>query len=326
MLKIQKELCFKELNDFIDYCENTNKSSEQTLYNYFRDLLLFFRYMKFIKGNASPAQEIAGIPIDDVDIEFIKTINTEDIYRYLDYLEIKKNNSPTTISRRVTSLKVFFKYLSVTTDALVKNPTVQLKVKPKNTKKPPLKYMNETECINLLNSINGFQKERDYCIIVIFINSGIRLSELVRLDDTDIKPDGSVIIRGRNTTRTIYFNKACMEAIAEYNDFKEEYFKGKRYDHHAIFVGKGGKRLSPRWVEELVSRRMKKAGFGDKGLSPSKLRHTSAMLMYRRGADISMMKDILGHKVIASTEIYAEDKSSQIESIMKNSSISRSKK
>lgn len=322
-MKIQKELCFKELNDFIDYCENTKKSSEQTLYNYFRDLLLFFRYMKFIKGKASPVKEIASISVNDIDIEFLKTINTEDIYRYLDYLEVKKNNSSTTIARRTTSVKMFFKYLNTTAEVLHKDPTIRLEMK--TVEKEPLKYMDETECITLLNSINGLNKERDYCILVIFINCGMRLNELVRLNDTDIKPDGTVSIKGENG-RTIYFNKVCMEALEEYNDFKEEYFKGKRYDHHAVFVGQTGKRLTGRWIEEIVKRRMKKAGFGDKGLSPCKLRHTSAVLMYRRGVDINLMKDILGHKAIISTEIYAETNSSKIESVMKNNSISRNKK
>ena len=322
-MKIQKELCFKELNDFLDYFENTKKSSEQTLYNYFRDLILFFRYMKFIKGKASPVKEIAGISIDDIDIDFIKTINTEDIYKYLDYLEIKKNNSSTTIARRTASLKMFFRYLIVTAEVITKDPTIKLA--SKTIKKEPLKFMNETECIALLNSINGLNKERDYCILVIFINCGMRLSELVRLNDTDIKPDGTVTIRGTNG-RTIYFNKACMEALEEYNNFKEEYFKGKRYDHHAVFVGQGGKRLTGRWIEEIVKRRIKKAGFGDKGLSPCKLRHTSAVLMYRHGVEIGIMKDILGHKTIVSTEIYVENKPSQIETVMKNNSISRNKK
>ncbi|MDE5556767.1 MAG: tyrosine-type recombinase/integrase, partial [Ruminococcus sp.] len=229
----------------------------------------------------------------------------------------------TTIARRATSVKMFFKYLRNTAEVLEKDPTVKLKLK--TVKKEPLKYMDETECITLLNSIDGLNKERDYCILLIFINCGVRLSELVRLNDTDIKPDGTVSIKGENG-RTIYFNKVCMEALEEYNDFKEEYFKGKRYDHHAVFVGQGGKRLTGRWIEEIVKRRMKKAGLGDKGLSPCNLRHTSAMLMYRHGIEISMMKDILGHKAITSTEIYAENKSSQIESVMKNNSISRNKK
>lgn len=321
-MKIQKELCFKELSDFLDYCESTKKSSGKTLYNYFRDLLLFFRYMKFIKGKASPVKEIASISVNDIDAEFLKTIRTEDIQRYLDYLEVKKNNSSTTIARRTTSVKMFFQYACNVAEVLTKNPAFRLEAKA--VKKEPPTYMDETDCINLLNSIDGLNKERDYCILLIFINCGMRLNELVRLNDTDIKPDGTVSIKGENG-RTIYFNKVCMEALEEYNAFKEEYFKGKRYDHHAVFVGQTGKRLTGRWVEEIVKRRMKKAGFGDKGLSPCKLRHTSAVLMYRRGVDINLMKDILGHKTITSTEIYAETTPSKIEDAMKKNSISRKK-
>ncbi|MCM1508608.1 MAG: tyrosine-type recombinase/integrase [Ruminococcus flavefaciens] len=324
MNDIQADLCFKEMNDFLEYCKTVKNSSEQTLYNYFRDLLMFFRYMKFIKGKCSPAQEIEGIPVDDIDISFIESINIDDIYRYFDYLKISRSNSQRTCIRRATSLKMFFKYLHITMETVSSNPTEKLELPA--IKKQPLKFMDEKDCITLLNSIDGKNKERDYCILVIFINCGVRLSELVRLNDTDIQPDGTVTIRGRNTSRVIYFNKACMEALDEYNDFKEDFFEGKRYDHHAVFIGKSGKRLTGRWIEEIVKKRMKKAGFGDMGISPNKLRHTAGTIMYRRGIDVSIMKDILGHKDMSATQIYALPKVNQIENAMKNNSVSRKKK
>lgn len=324
MLEIQTDLCFKELSEFLTYCETVKNSSEQTLYNYFRDLLMFFRYMKFIKGKSSLGQKISEISITDVDIAFIRTINIDDIYRYFYYLEGVRNNSQRTRTRRSTSLKMFFKYLHLTAEVLDKDPTEKLELPA--IKKDPLKFMDEKDCITLLNSIDGANMERDYCILVIFINCGIRLNELVRLNDTDIQSDGTVTIKGRNTSRTIYFNQACMEAIEEYNDFKEKFFEGKRYDHHAVFIGRSGKRLTGRWVEEIVRKRMKNAGFGDKGLSPNKLRHTAATIMYRRGIDVSVMKDILGHSAMSATQIYATSKINQVETAMKTNSVSRRKK
>ncbi|MDE6780935.1 MAG: tyrosine-type recombinase/integrase [Ruminococcus sp.] len=323
MFEIQADLCFRELRGFLDYCEKVKKSSEQTVYNYYRDLMMFFRYMKFIKGQGSPVQKIDTIPVMDIDVDFLNSINIDDIYRYIDYLKITRNNSPRTVTRRSTVLRMFFRYLCVTTGAIEDDPTEKLEL-PAIKKEPP-KFMSENDCITLLNSIDGQNSERDYCILVILINCGIRLSELVRLNDHDIKPDGTVTVREKNTTRTIYFNKACMEALDEYKDFKEKFFEGKRYDRHAVFVGKGGKRLTGRWIEQIVKKRMENAGFGDKGLSPNKLRHTAATIMYRKGVDLSVMKDILGHKDMTSTQIYANADSDKVEKAMKGISVSRKK-
>lgn len=324
MFEIQADLCFKELKDFLDYCENVRKSGEHTLYNYYRDLMMFFRYMKFAKGKSSPVQKIDLIPVMDIDSDFLKTICIDDIYRYFDYLKISRNNSQRTITRRSVVLRSFFRYLCLTAGVIDRDPTEKMQL-PIIQKVPP-EFMDEKDCITLLNSIDGANSERDYCILVIFINCGIRLNELVRLNDSDIKPDGTVIIKeNNNTSRTIYFNQACMEAVDEYREYKEKFFEGKRYDRHAVFVGKGGKRLTGRWIEEIVKKRMKNAGFGDMGLSPNKLRHTAATIMYRRGVDISVMKDILGHKDMTSTQIYAKPNISQVEKAMKNNSVSRKK-
>lgn len=320
---LQNDFCFRELNDFLDYCRNVKKSSEQTVYNYRRDLIMFFRYIKFANGQSSPLQKIDVIPITDIDADFLDSITIDDIYRYLDYLRISRNNSHRTVIRRATSLRMFFRYLCVTVGVIDGDPTEKLEL-PVVKKEPP-KFMDESDCITLLNSIDGQNSERDYCILVILINCGMRLNELVRLNDHDIKPDGTVIVREKNNTRTIYFNQACMEALDEYKQFKEKFFEGKRYDRHAVFVGRSGKRLTGRWIEQIVKRRMEKAGFGDRGLSPSKLRHTSAVIMYRRGVDLSVMKDILGHKDMTSTQIYARTDADKVEKAMKGISVSRKK-
>lgn len=322
---IKKELCFTELADFITYSEDVKKSSELTVYNYYRDLMLFFRYMKFIKGTARANQKIEDIDITDINLDFIEKITLDDIYRYFYYLTEIRSNSGATRARRVSSIRMFFRYLHLTAEVLEKDPTE--KIEFPDIKKKPLKYMNESDCITLLNSINGRNMERDYCILVIFINCGIRLNELVRLNDTDIQPDGTVTIKGRgNAQRTIYFNDACMEALNEYQASKEVFFEGKSYDHHAIFVGKTGKRLTGRWVEEIVKQRMKNAGFGEMGLSPNKLRHTAAKAMYRRGVDVSVLKEILGHKAMTTTQVYTNTVDRQLEEAMKKSSISRKSK
>lgn len=324
MLTIQKNLCFSEMNSFLEYCENVKKFSEHSLYNYYIDLMLFFRYMKFSKGKSSPIMKIDVIPITDIDIDFLKSINIQDIYKYFDYLKISRNNSQRTISRRSIVLRAFFKYLYLTLGIIDKDPTEKMEL-PSVKIKPP-KFMDEKDCILLLNSIDGVNCERDYCILVIFINCGMRLNELVHLNENDINQDGTVIIKGRNNnSRTIYFNQACMEAIEEYREFKERFFEGKKYDRHAVFVGRTGKRLTGRWIEEIVKKRMKNAGFGEMGLSPNKLRHTAANIMYKRGVDLSVMKDILGHKDMISTQIYAKSNTDNVKKAMKSNSVSRKK-
>lgn len=324
MNTINRNLCFDEMKNFLDYCETVKKFSEHSLYNYYIDLMLFFKYMKFSKGQSSPIAKIDTIIITDIDVNFLKSINIQDIYKYFDYLKISRNNSQRTITRRSIVLRAFFRYLYLTVEIIDKDPTEKIEL-PLIKKEPP-KFMNESDCITLLNSIDGANCERDYCILVIFINCGIRLNELVLLNESDIKSDGTVTIKGRNnTSRTIYFNQACMEALDDYREFKEKFFEGKKYDRHAVFVGKTGKRLTGRWIEEIVKKRMKNAGFGEMGLSPNKLRHTAATIMYRRGIDLNVMKEILGHKDMISTQIYAESNANKIEKAMKNNSVSRKK-
>ena len=184
--------------------------------------------------------------------------------------------------------------------------------------------MHEEECIALLNSIDGTNKERDYCIFVLFINSGIRLSELVGLNYTDIDRQGDVVIRGKGSKeRRIIFNKACLDALAEYEKFKEIHYQNKERDRDAVFVGRTGKRLTARRIEQIVKQRITAAGFGGRALSPHKLRHTAATVMYRRGVDIRALQQILGHESLGTTQIYTHVSDAQITEAMTQSPIGR---
>ncbi|MDE6784580.1 MAG: tyrosine-type recombinase/integrase [Ruminococcus sp.] len=304
-MAVNPDLCFDELLEFITYQKNVKKSAELTIYNYYCDLLLFFRYMKFIKNNMPVKTKIDKIYIADIDVEFLQSITAADIQRYFDYLIYVRHLGPSTRTRRIVSLRKFFKFAHLNIEVIDKNPTDRL-ISPKFEKKPP-EFMKEEECILLLNSIKGENHERDYCIFVLFLNTGIKLSELVALNDTDIDPLGNTVIRGKNgKKRCIVLNRACIEAIEEYRIYKEKFFGIKSYDHHAIFVGRSGKRLTDRWIEKIVKKRMNDAGFGERELSPQSLRHTAASVMYSRGVDICDLQQILGHESLGTTQIYAD--------------------
>ncbi|MDE6774865.1 MAG: hypothetical protein K2J37_00945 [Ruminococcus sp.] len=195
-MAVNPDLCFDELLEFITYQKNVKKSAELTIYNYYCDLLLFFRYMKFIKNNMPVKTKIDKIYIADIDVEFLQSITAADIQRYFDYLIYVRHLGPSTRTRRIVSLRKFFKFAHLNIEVIDKNPTDRL-ISPKFEKKPP-EFMKEEECILLLNSIKGENHERDYCIFVLFLNTGIKLSELVALNDTDIDPLGNTVIRGKN--------------------------------------------------------------------------------------------------------------------------------
>ena len=315
------ENCFPILRDFIFYCETIKNSSPATVYNYYIDLSLFFRYMKHHKNAAPPAQKIDNIIISDIDISFIRSITLDDIYSFFHYITVARGNAEQARARKISSLRMFYKYIHVIRDLIDTNPCDKLEFP--TTKKVLPKHMTETECLQFLNTINGPMSERDYCIIVVFLNSGIRLSELCGINLRDIQDDGRVVIRGKGRKeRIIYFNEACHEAIAEYQASKEIFFEGKSYDHNALFLTHIGKRIGPRGIENIIKKRMDAAGFGGRGLSPHKLRHTAATIMYQRSKDIRALKEILGHENLSTTQIYTHVSNEQVKNVMTDNPIS----
>lgn len=322
-MAINLEKCFPKLKDFIFYMETVKGFTAETVYAYYTDLLSFFKYLKYIKSPPKLNQTIDTMYIKDIDTEFLSQITYDDIMQFFHYLKSIKDYSERTRARRASSIKTFFKYLHLIREDISADPTEKLEF-PRQKKELP-KFMQADECITLLNSINGKNKERDYCIIVIFLNCGIRLSELVGINLRDIQKDGRIVIRGKGRKeRMIYFNQACQEAVKDYQNFKTEFFKEKDYDRNALFIGNTGKRLSKRWVEKIVNKRIEDAGFGGRGLSPHKLRHTAATIMYQRGGDIRVLKDILGHVDLGTTQIYTHVSNEQIKNVMCESPITRS--
>lgn len=288
------------VQQYLLYLEAIKGHSELSVLEYASDLRTFFRFMVRYKGMVKSDIPDEEIDISPIDIDFIKKITLNDAYSYLIYLKNERKNNETTRARRVISIRRFFIYLTDNLGLLESNPMKNLDI-PKTKKSLP-KYLTLEESEKLLSVIDGPYKERDYAIITLFLNCGMRLAELVSIDYNDTKDDGSLVITGKgNKERVIYLNNACIKAIADY--MKKRPNDGVK--DKALFLSSRNKRISPKTVQHIVYTNLDKAGLGDRGLSVHKLRHTAATLMYQYGnVDLLLLKEVLGHENLGTTEIY----------------------
>ncbi|MEG2394988.1 MAG: tyrosine recombinase XerC [Ruthenibacterium sp.] len=278
--------------------------SPRTVNGYYIDLRTFFRFLKQRRGLVSAEVSEDEIPLLDIDLDFIKAITTTDVYEFLYYITRERHNAAPTRARKLSSLKGFFKYLCNKKKLLTVNPTEDVDT-PALKKRLP-KYLTLKDSVKLLQSVNSDFYERDFCILTLFLNCGMRLSELVNMNVTDIHvDDGTVNIIGKgDKERQVYLNAACVNAL---HDLCIERAKlPNLQDKRALFVSrKTGKRLSARRVQQIVSGCLQAAGLNGMGYSPHKLRHTAATMMYQEGhVDMLALKEILGHANVSTTEIY----------------------
>ena len=289
------------LRDFITYTQVIQGKSEHTVDEYFGDLRTFLRYIKRAKGWVSSDTPDDQISLDDVDLDFIEQISLSDIVEFLNYCQNDRGNNAATRARKTSSLRAFFHYLVNKTGQLQVN-TVQELDTPKIKKSLP-KYMTLEESISFLESIEGPYRERDYCIMTLFLNCGLRLSELCGLNLSDVRNDSTLRVLGKgNKERIVYLNDACSHAIANYLRVRPT---DGLVDKNALFISKQKKRISPKTVQHLVKQYLEKSGLDGRGLSTHKLRHTAATLMYQYGnVDIRVLQDLLGHANLGTTEIY----------------------
>ena len=288
------------VQQYLLYLEAIKGHSELSVIEYASDLRTFFRYIMRQKGLVDKNTEDSEIDLSPIDISFIKKITLNDAYKFLIYCKNDRKNNDNTRARRVISIRRFFIYLTDNQGMLDYNPMKNLDI-PK-TKKALPKYLTLEEAEVLLSVVDGPYKERDYAIITLFLNCGMRLAELVSIDYNDIKADGSLIITGKgNKERTVYLNQACINAITAY--MKKRPNDGVK--DRALFLSSRNQRISPKTVQHIVYTNLDKAGLGDRGLSVHKLRHTAATLMYQHGnVDVLLLKEILGHENLGTTEIY----------------------
>lgn len=293
------------VREFANHELAIKNKSELTVDEYVLDLTLFFRFLKMRESEqcSSPTPTYDEIDISDLDIDFFRKITLADAYAFLSYCKSERNNDAAARARKTSSIRAFFRYLNVQKKLLDENPMQELET-PKKKKAQP-KYLTLEESLKLLASVDGPYKTRDYCILTLFLNCGLRLSELVSIDYTDIKDNNTLVVTGKgNKERTIYLNDACIDAIKQYMAVRPV-DKVKQKDKNALFLSSRCQRISPKTVQHMVYGYLEKCGLQNRGLSVHKLRHTAATLMYQHGhVDVLVLKEILGHENLGTTEIY----------------------
>lgn len=306
------------LRDFLNYLQTIKGKSINTVQVYFYDLRVFFRFLKIHRKLVDNKIEFDEILISDVDIALLKTITLSDLYSYMSFVSNNRDNTSHARARKVASLKTFFNYLTTKAKLLDVNPTGELE-SPKILKRLP-RYLNVEESKNLLNSVskvNNENSERDYAIITLFLNCGIRLSELVGINLSNIKNESLTVIGKGDKERSIPLNNACQQAIDSY--MKVRPVNGIK-DRNALFISARKQRISKESVQKIVKKYIKEAGLDPQRYSTHKLRHTAATLMYKYGnVDIRALQELLGHQSIATTEIYTHLDQQQLrEAVSKN--------
>ncbi len=288
--------------EYLNYMRSIRGLSPRTVNAYYIDLRTFFKYAKLHRGLVPDDTPLPGIPIQDIDIAFIKKVDKAEIYDFLYYVTRERDNSAATRARKMSTLKGFFRYLTSKTGQLQQNPVDDMEM-PKQKKRLP-KYLSLAESKDLLNNIQSDFYERDYCILTLFLNCGMRLSELVGINVTDITGETLRVVGKGNKERIVYLNDACLAAISQLLTAREDMEKMR--DNKALFLSKRtGNRLTVRRIQQIVDNCFTAAGLSGKGYSVHKLRHTAATLMYQYGqVDMLALKEILGHVNVATTQIY----------------------
>ncbi len=291
------------IKGFLIYSESIKNKSSSSVNEYYTDLRTFFRYILMIRGLSPTNVDFKEIDISSIDLELVKTITLQDLYAFLVFCKNDLNNSANTRARKCSVLKIYFRYLTLNTKQLDKNPAELLEA-PKTTRSLP-KYLSFEDSIELLNSIDGPNKERDYCILTLFLNCGLRLSELCGISLNDISSDATLRVLGKGRKeRIIYLNQACVDALEAYLRVRPVEGVPPEYKN-ALFISRNKRRISNKTVQHIVYTFLEKAGFGNRGYSTHKLRHTAATLMYQKGnVDIRALKEVLGHSSLNTTQIY----------------------
>lgn len=310
--------CPQVLRDFLLYHETIKGQSPRTIDEYYLDLRMFFRFMKLMRNDMPVHTHLDEISVKDIDLQFISSITTSDVFDFLSYLANDRTTnpdspapdygiSPASRARKLSALKSFYKYLTVRTKQLVENPVADLEY-PKLRKSLP-KYLTLGESARLLQAVSGQNQARDYAILMLFLNCGIRRSELVGLNLTDVYEDRIRVVGKGNKERIVYFGAACRKAIDAY---LTERNKLVLTDNRALFGSRNGNRISVDAVHALVKKAFLKAGLDATQFSAHKLRHTAATMMLSGGVDVKTVQEVLGHENLNTTQIYTHIENTEL--------------
>ena len=310
--------CPQILRDFLTYHENIKGQSPRTISEYYLDLRMFLRFIKLMRNDMPIKTQLEDIDIKDIDLNFIREITTSDVFDFLSYLandRIANPNSPapdygietSARARKLSAIKSFYKYLTVRTKQLTDNPVADLEY-PKLRKSLP-KYLTMSQSAALLQSVSGQNAKRDYAILMLFLNCGIRRSELVGLNLTDVYEDRIRVVGKGNKERIVYFGSSCRKAIDAY---LVERHKKVLTDNRALFGSRDGNRISVTAVHRLVKKALLQAGLDSTQFSAHKLRHTAATMMLSGGVDVKTVQEVLGHENLNTTQIYTHIENTEL--------------
>ena len=306
------------LRDFLSYHETIKGHSRATVDEYFLDMRNFFRYLKIERGLVPHSTELDDISIQDVDLKLIASVTLNDVYDYMAFLsrdKVKNERShepeyglmASSRARKIATIRSFYKYLTVKTKQLDVNPVEGLDT-PKTTKSLP-RYLTLDESRRLLDAVDGVNRERDYCIICLFLNCGLRISEIVGLNIGDVRGDSLRVLGKGNKERIVYLNDACQAAIEAYKPVRSQ-MVGSSVS--ALFVSNRRQRMGREAVHAMVKKTLLKAGLDPDKYSSHKLRHTAATLMLQNGVDVRTLQEVLGHEHLNTTQIYTHVDNSEL--------------
>ncbi|HHU54164.1 MAG TPA: tyrosine recombinase XerC [Clostridiaceae bacterium] len=295
---------FYWLEEFFSYFSGIKARAPGTIQEYRYDLEMFFRFLKKHRNLVAEDSSFEEISITDIDEEFLRSIKLSEMYRFVAWLGNERDNGPAARSRRISAIRSFYNFLSSKAKIIDYNPAAELE-SPKQQKKLP-RYLTIDESISVLaeaaNSDDQFSS-RDYCILTLFLNCGMRLSELCSINLGDIAEETLTVMGKGGKERTIYLNSISLQAIDAYLPERIEPRLEEKGD--PLFVSRNRRRISQRAVQNIVKKYISKAGLDPKKYSAHKLRHTAATLMYQYGqVDLRSLQQILGHTSVSTTEIY----------------------
>lgn len=302
----------KILKDFLVYLTTIKGKSPRTRKEYEYDLLLFFRFLVAAQNNLQ-STDLKKVDLSCITIDWIRDITLEDLYLFMEYCEVERGNSASARARKAATLKSFFRYLKGKRRLIEENPAEELET-PKIGKKTPI-YMNMEEATQFIEGIeNKKSSPRNYCIIMFFLNLGIRVTELCNLNITSVQGNYLTVVGKGNKERTVFLNEACQTAMKKYLDFNKHDYKGS--GEVPLFISQKGTRFTRQAIAKIIKQINTASGLHKEKLTPHKLRHTSATMMYKAGADIRSLQHILGHTSVATTQIYTHIENEELQHVI----------
>ena len=310
--------CPQILRDFLTYHETIKGQSQKTISEYYLDLRMFLRFIKLMRTDMPIRTRLDEIKIHDVDLSFIRSVTTSDVFDFLSYLANDRTVNPdaalpeygisaTSRARKLSSIKSFYKYLTVRTKQISENPVADLEY-PKLRKSLP-KYLTLDQSTALLWAVSGPNAKRDYAILMLFLNCGIRRSELVGLNISDVYEDRIRVVGKGNKERFVYFGTPCRKAIEAY---MLERNKKVLSDNRALFGSRDSNRISNSAVHRMIKKYLLIAGLDETQFSAHKLRHTAATMMLSGGVDVKTVQEVLGHENLNTTQIYTHIENTEL--------------